>query len=260
MTDFATLRNIAMRIAPRWLKGPNASRVLYAPGLVNDAAAVLEGEGLRAGLPQIANDDALPFLGRDRVLTRGPSELAADYSTRLTSFRKAHRGRGGTYELLRQLRYWYSPYFRSITYVQNNSIWYQIDAGGTITKTDKSATPNWKWDARWGGVGAAANPVWWRFWIIVDGSPYFQWKWGDGHHYGDPDLVWGTTMPAWAVNGIRGIIKTWKCQDTFCDRVILTYDPTLFLPTNAPGPTMPGGNWDVASNRATAATYIQGVI
>lgn len=259
MSAFPTFRDLAQRIAPRWLNGANGSRVLYTPGLVNDADVVVQGAGLRAGLPGLCNEDSLPYLGRDRLITRGPSEPADLYAARLTNAQQSHQRRGSTPELLEQLRHWWSPNFRTITYVQNNSIWYQIDPSGVVTRTDNSATPNWKWDARFGGVGAAANPKWWRFWIIVSGAPYFKWKWGDGHRYGDPDLVWGSTVPSWWISGLRGIVRTWKCQDAVCDRIILTYDDSLLLPTNPAGPGMPDGTWDVATNRVQPASYGQGV-
>jgi hypothetical protein len=265
MTTFPTFRDMATRIGPRWLRGDNASRVLYAPGLVNDSDAVVSAAGLRAGLPGLCNEDALPYLGRDRLITRGPSEPADLYAARLMKARDAHSRRGSTPELLEQLRHWWSPNFRTITFVQNNSIWYQIDPSGVVTRTDHStdATPNWVWD-KYSPDNAPhgpgwPSPRWWRFWIIVSGAPFFKWKWGDGHRYGDKGLVWGSTVPSWWINGLRGIIRTWKSQDAVCDRVIMTYDDTLFLPSNAPGPNMPDGTWDVAANRATAASYIQGV-
>ena len=109
--DFSalTFRDTLARIVPKWLQGTIGARVLYSMAVHLDGALDLVAEGVKARFPgrPDAAIDALPLIGNERRIRRGPTETVEHYSGRLLTWWDDHKRRGGPYALLDQVgRYW----------------------------------------------------------------------------------------------------------------------------------------------------------
>lgn len=93
-------------VVPTWLHGAEAVRLGYVLGLMIDASLDAVLQSMRHRLPGYISLDplALQLLGRDRGLITGGLETTESYAVRLRSWLEAHRHRGSSRELLRQLR------------------------------------------------------------------------------------------------------------------------------------------------------------
>lgn len=247
-------RGILTRVVPRWLKGPNAQSILYTIGACTDAIGETLLAGLYARLPghSAGTSEALPYLGRDKGITRGPSETDAAYALRVSKALDSWSTAGNVYTLIAQLREWWAPYYRPFRIVTNSGVWYDVAPDGTVTKTATSPN-NWNWDGH--------PERWFRFWIIFAAAPFVRWMIGDGHRIGMSGLTIGSTMPSFWYAGIRSIVDRWKPAGTICESIIATFDDSIFLSSNAAGsPGQPDGTYDDPASRNGSAIYSASVI
>lgn len=243
-------------ISPPWLLGRVGERLGFVFGIALDAFQVATEEGVKARFPLVAPPDALPFIGRDRKIDRGPTESNASYADRLSKSFEAWRNAGGPYTLLDQLQSFFLPRRPVISVVNVHSTWHTIDGAGVITRR-RTSPANWNWDGV--SVGSYAHR-WARCWIVIDATGIWtpSQHYGDGSHYGDGH-TYGSNATISEVLALRRIAKRWKPAHAKVVNMIAKFDPTLFLPTNAPGYPMPDGDWNDYANRAPNAAYWKGV-
>lgn len=217
---------------PRWMQAFVSSRVFYTSGLVLDAMRTLVLTSLRARFPNVNQPDALPYLGRDRNLDRGPNESAESFVARLTTALDTFATWGHPRELLNALLAYLSPDTPLVRTVTDLSIWDTISSG-TWSRAFES---NWNWD------GASK---WFRAWVVLYQSSFAPTRtWGDGGTWGDGNGSWGTSATPSQVQAMRNLVAKWKPTNIVVKNVLLAFDPTLFDPTKSFGdPSLPPGTW-----------------
>lgn len=241
-------------------------------GLYDGRLGALPGQLDEPGMAGFESADALPYLGRDRRLVRGPSEDVFTYAARLRAWRSTWRTAGTAAGVLGMMRAVMSPAVTRLRVVSSAGVWWTLEEDGTLLlqttagtgleyAPDGTVTPDslvahaWNWD----GVD---DPY--RIWPIIyapthgpylDGpnvppGPGRDGQYGDGlSTYGkDPDPATGlrpgtigTTAPRNYVEMMRGILSDWKPLGMACSHIIVTFDPSSFDPASAAN--MPDGNW-----------------
>jgi hypothetical protein len=233
-------REAIKRFLPmRWAQGPKAQRFLHAIGLHVDAVAEQATEGMRARFPQYAPSDALAYIGKDRSIVRGPGETDEEYAARLLRWIDDQRIAGSANSVMQQVR----GYLRSITSLtQSPPRMRLVNSTGTFQTLNSDGTfetyhGTWDWD------GNSALPV--RAWLIIysiGGSPWNdEGLWGDGNTFWGDGGTWGTDATLDHVAAIRAIVATWKGAGTLYPNIIISFDNSLFDPTNSS--TLPDGQW-----------------
>ena len=131
------------RISPPWLQRTVGGAVMKGIAIAIDAQADQLANGVRARFPGLGPDDALPKIGNDRVITRGPSEPVASYARRLRGWWDAHSTQGGPYALLAQLfAYWKDTGPWAIELVYASGTRYSLDTLGNVTRDAITWTPD----------------------------------------------------------------------------------------------------------------------
>lgn len=137
---------------PPWLRRTHGARVLGAIGDVVDAQVQRAFEVVMLRFPRGIETTALPYIGRDRRIRRGPAEPASSYARRMLTWWDDHRQRGGPHALLRQLHAYlldYAPGQIDLVY-QSGTRFIADETTGEITRSDIT----------WGGDGdLAGTPV-----------------------------------------------------------------------------------------------------
>lgn len=260
-----TFRGTLQRYLPSWLKPrPGKTygfRYLYTVASVIDASVERVLQGVLAKMPGLGTPTALPYLFRDRRMTRGYAEPDDVAAQRLIPFRQFHQTQGNPFTLMRMVRAYLYPHKPLMRVVNNQATWY------TLTPDDEETTVrqagNWDWD---GNTDLRA-----RFWLIIypEDSDVPLWTpegaWGDGEPWGDGG-VWGSTITENQVQTIRAIIDEWRSGTGLLVNVILAFDNASFDPEGS-GAGYPDGTWGSYSKnvggvqvpaRLTTARYVQG--
>lgn len=203
-----------LRNVPPWLRRTNGARLLQGIADELDATMDRTADAVQLRFPRASQTDALAVIGRERRIRRGVLESAATYASRLLTWWDAHRGRGGPYALLEQLRaFWAGSYVTAIELIDYNGSRFSLDfASGEITR-----------DAiGWGGDGSGK---WARQWLLVytdesidpsafTASEIENWKsipreWTAAHvqkttiYFMDGVELWGTPGRTWTAS------RTW---------------------------------------------------
>jgi hypothetical protein len=150
--------NAIKKITPPWLQRSVGGRVMRALASVVDDHVDRLVFGVRLRFPGFDVDDidpdALALIGRERRILRGPAEAPATYAARLRTWWDAHRGRGGPYALLEQLRAFFLGTLEvRMDVVAQSGTRYWMDEDGVITR-----------DAiEWDGDGTGK---WARVWVF----------------------------------------------------------------------------------------------
>jgi hypothetical protein len=260
-----SFRDSIKLISPPWLAGRVTERIGYAVGLVLDATNDQIREGVRARMPGEGTPDALPFIGNDRQIDRGPRESADSYAARLREAFDTWRAAGSARAMLGQLRAYFlgtaSP--PPIRIVSDRSVWHTIDnVTGIVTKyVPGSGLRNWRWDAFSSSLASPpGSPRWWRAWVVIDSSsgPWEPWYLGDPNvSLGDGHTL-GSTATVEEVTSIRKIVRKWRPANAHLVNVIVTFDAALFDTGNAPGAPMPDGDYDDYAARTLDAAFWEG--
>jgi hypothetical protein len=150
MADEAlTFTDAIVNLAPPWLRRTRGAAVLRGIGTVIERVFHATSDGVAVRFPGAVEgaDDALPYIGRDRVIARGPNEDAATYAARLRTWWEAHQRRGGPYALLEQLHlFLVNTEPRQWDLVYRNGVRFILDGTtGAITrdKLTTTQTPRW---------------------------------------------------------------------------------------------------------------------
>lgn len=260
-------RSLVRLLGPGWLvkdELPNGkkidSRVLYAQSLVFDALAKRVRDGILARYPVPADakkgkpgapDDALPLLGRDRMIRRGPLEPRESIIGRLRRARKDHKTRGAAWPLLAQVQGFLAPRPTKVAIVNEHGTFWTRDIDGTETQIEGTS---WDWD------GADLDDNWARFWVIIysesgvpfDKSPPLGPSAGT---LGTPNKTVGTTATSQEVQGIRRVVDEWAPDGSVCVSIIISFDDAGFAPDSL---TLPNGTWGRWRNRNPNGRYWRG--
>ena len=236
-----TMRDTLYLLAPPWLRGFYASRLLYAFGVHLDAIGDAVVEGVKARFPNATSNESLVITGRERGIRRGPGETDAGYAKRLRGWWDAHKRRGNPHELMRQVQAFLSPHVVPMAIVNNSGAWYTLSGSGVPGYT---ATTAWNWD------GDAAR--WSRFWLILY-PPSTLWTptdaWGAGdawgsNTFGNPDtqVTWGSTARLGEVDQIRSLVAEWQAPHSRCQNIIVAWNTSVFR-SDQTSPPLPDGTW-----------------
>jgi hypothetical protein len=258
----ATYREAAWNLSPARLRTAKAARLVYSLiGIPLDALAEGADQATRAGFPDECPEDALPYLGRDRGILRGPEEPAPSFRVRLKLWLEAHRGAGVGRAMLDQIAGYLTPKACRVRIWTKVGVVYTREATGAF-RVERAPNGTWDWD------GQAA--LWARFWVIlysVNGIPFARApRWGSGGTWGSrPGLTWGSSATVAEARSIRSIIDEWKPALSRCQNVLIAFDDTLFAPTDT-SPPLPNGTWGEywdtpshSANRDRRALYWKGV-
>lgn len=269
-----------------WMRGDVGARLLFAAGMQLDGLAEQFRLAQLQRYPEHCLPEALPHIGRDRVIFRGLSETDASYATRLTQARATWKLAGNAPTLLRQLWALLTPGSTTrIRYVVNGydgtavtgtqfSDWWTIDDTGlSHLRTDPGAS-NWDWDGDSLGYGKQA-----RFWIIVYRTDVTPAIWGvpPPDTWGEEGWYWGTGNAdrSWIIDTYN-VVKTFRAAGSALGPWqgygggLIIADPTEtgapwgaggpFDPTASPGYPMPDGDFNTPSNRPSAGViYLSGL-
>lgn len=142
------------QVVPPWLRRRVGGSILSGIGAVMDAITSRAGDAVRLRFPGV-DEDALPIIGQERRIVRGPMESSYAYSQRLPGWIDAHRRRGSVYAMLEQWHGYNADSPRRIDIVYQSGTRYVLAADGTITR---DTSPGWVPDA---------SPLWARAWAFV---------------------------------------------------------------------------------------------
>ena len=145
------------RLCPPWLQRSVGGALMGAIGAELDGLLDRVDEGVRLRFPDAVADhaEALPLLGRQRRIRRGPGEDAATYARRLRTWWDAHRTRGGPYALLGQLYAFFLDWLNvrmDVVYHSGTRRWQ--DAAGVVTRDSVT------WDAD-------GTSLWAQVWVFL---------------------------------------------------------------------------------------------
>jgi len=258
-----TLRDSAKVISPSWLRGFWGERFVYAIALQLDALWDWVRQGVRAALPGYGPSDALPSIGNDVQIFRGPNEPEAAYVDRLQRALPTWKKAGGAPALLAQIQAYFSPDPVKIQYIVNGvdenddpvADWTTLDELSVLS-FHRANPSNWDWDGDTTQI---------RFWIVVylsAGVTVTPKLWGDGHTYGD-GTSWGYVETVALATDIRNLIHKWKAAGSHAWRdggiILVGEGGSQFDPTDPPGPPNPDGTWGDPANRTLTAFYLSGI-
>lgn len=230
-------RESVRALVPPWLSDRNPAqpsrgfRYLYSMAAALDAMLETAVEGMRAKYPGQGTPTALPYIGRDRRIIRGPTEPATAFAARLIGWLDSWRLAGSARSVLEQLAPGFAPGAApTMRIVNNHGVWYTL-ANGTLTIQYAN---NWNWDNR--------TDLWGRCWVIFYATGGYPWgkdgRWGDGKKWGD-GRTWGTTMTRGQLATLQAIVAQWRSQQTRYVNLIVAFDPTSFNPAHPE----PDGTW-----------------
>jgi len=160
VTDRLLFAGALLRRLPPWLQRKVGARVVQGMADPLDALVVSSVAAVKARFPSAALPTALPYIGSERRIRRGPFEAASTYARRLLTWWTDHRSRGGPYALLRMLDAYYHDFLNvRMDVVGNTGIRHWIDAPASI-----AASVITRDVISWGGDGTG---LWARVWVVL---------------------------------------------------------------------------------------------
>lgn len=143
-----TYRDATWQKSVTWLRKGRAQKLLYALAIQIDTLSDMLVSGIKLRFPGLYTYESLPYIGRDRRITRGRNETNTAYASRLQRWLDDHRHRGSGITLLQQLYIHYAPDNFPIDLVYKNGRRYRLATDGTITRDTVTVVPTAQW-ARW---------------------------------------------------------------------------------------------------------------
>lgn len=245
-------RRVFKALGPGWLTSGDGEKVLYSVGVMLDATLERARQALVSRFPEYAEtEDALGYLGRDRLIIRGRNESAASYAKRLVEWRYplGHRVRGNAYAMLRQIRAYFLDRTTQFT-IDRRGTWHTIDADGNETRQTESGT--WNWDAE-------PSSSWARFWLGVYGAP-IGWSAESEYVIGDAELWggvisdtseyaigFGETVTQSELQAVRAIARDWKMAGSSAESLLVVLDDSLSASDVVAASSTDWSDWDGGS-------------
>lgn len=232
-------------------------RFLYACGAALDSIVQVAVEGLWAKYPTFGTLTAVPYIGRDRRIIRGPNEPIDKYARRLIGWLDAWRYAGHALTVLRQLQPVFAPNpAPRMRLVNNRGVWYTLEPDGAFTIQHPG---NWNWDNR--------EDLWARCWVIIYSDHGYPWApesiWDDPGTWGEEEVL-DFSASVSEIETILSVIRQWKAAHTLYVRQIVAFDEDSFDPSNPE----PDGTWGKAykmvggfavASRLGSASYLSPV-
>jgi hypothetical protein len=213
------------KLSPPWLRGLVGEKVMYALAVQLDALGDAVAAAVKSRFPNLYSHESLPYVGRDRKISRGRTETDEVYASRLTRWLDDHATRGGPYALLAQVYAHYAPTTFAVDLIYASGRRFQMDADGVVATRDAIVwTPDTD-TARWAR--------WWLFYewpdeILADGL------WGDAGTWSDGG-VWDSDLTAEDVEDMRLVPREWNAGHALGKVVLLSGDLELW--------DYPDGTW-----------------
>lgn len=156
-------QRFVLRVVPPWLLRARAARFLQSCAAMLDELADRTTRSAFLRFPSTIQEDALPSIGRDRKIQRGPGESAAAYVARLRVWLDAHRNRGGAYALCGQLHAFHGG-AHAIDVVSVVGVRHVVDTAGEVTRES---------GVSWLREPGADFARWARVWVVhrLDADP-----------------------------------------------------------------------------------------
>jgi hypothetical protein len=211
-------------IAPTEWRGTNAAAYLERRGEMADEMIEQAAFAVRAGWPTSdAADDALPYMGAERLILRGLSEDDATYAERIRQSWAVWPWAGTAYGVLKALEgAGYTTTNGDPHVAQQNGAVYSLDGTGALDGSDlviESAGGNpVLGDAAWWEVTSYDDlgaDFWSRFIVLFPNAPT-----GWGAPTSPPTGVSAPTVSE--VNSLIRLVRQWK-------RAVATFSGIVFL-------------------------------
>lgn len=209
------------QFCPPWLRRTEGGRLMGAFGRQIDSLVDRTREALLIRFPG-QDPDALPMIGSDRRIRRGPAETDGVYAARLRRWWDDHRSRGGGVALLQQLHaYWdEATEGAQIDVVHYDGTRRVMDGDGNLSLDSIT----------WGGDGTGD---WSQVWIFfhLDADPA-----GLTDDGGSPGIS--------AANAarLRAVPTDWSAAHILRIRIVLLYTGSVRL-WGYPTPVPTWGTW-----------------
>lgn len=269
----------------------------FSEAIVQGRLMAMPGQDVNPGVPGLGgfdSCDALPYIGRDRSIRQGLSEMPWEYAARLRAWLDLWALAGTPYGLLEQVADILGPDPGIIRLVDGSGEWWTRNPDGSyvyqnITGTGWDWTPStgaltqdtgvvhvWNWDGStlpiapgegdmcrsWLIIYAPCN----RPWMLTDDGT-FQDRGKVDDYYNDPNDsgagpspdagTIGLSAPRKWVDLIRTTVNEWRCQGAAVSHLIVSFDPTAFNPVTDSTPTsVPDGTWGWGT-RYNASTHVR---
>lgn len=248
-----TFREAIEVLTPWWMRAGDGLAVLQSLAVMKDIMLERIQQSVLLRFPSHCPEDALPYIGADRVMPQIEDEPTADYRVRLLGWRGrwGHKYRGNPFALLNLCLLALGDSLRSpgAYTVDRRGNLYNMTAPDSYTATKEAVT--WDWD------GVAASPQWGRGWLVfyVDAQPWDDWDdLLDALWYGRENASMG--MKNWQrsrARTIRGLVyarNPWKPAGVRAEYAI-------YLPTGLTDFPEPDGTWGryFGSTRPTYAVF-----
>lgn len=236
-------RDALFATVPRWLSGFFGSRLFFA---INGQLDPM-GDGLVAAIklrkPGLYSPSTLPMIGRDRRITRTPSETDDAFAARCRQWRQINARRGNPFALMEQVQGQLAPDAVRLAVVSNNGNRLELAADGTPSIVGATA---WDWD------GDADK--WSRVWLLIYDSDWLSdGTWGDAGNWGDdPTATIGSDATLIEVARVRDIVNEWGAAHARVVHIVIVLDETAWEAAQ------PDGDWDGYSNRNADVAYWKG--
>jgi hypothetical protein len=261
---FTNFRTFTSQVAPTALQGPVGQKYLDTMSVPWDALAAAGGYAVRLRYPFLASDDSLPWIAKDRLIQRGPSEGFTSYATRLTQWLDLWVHAGSAPAILLGVASFFLPGTITAELVkQSRSTYTDWDYWDGSTDTLYRVTPkNWDWDSdgyvpcdsrfqqvnRQGTLGP-----YWHTWVVLYGTGLANdGTWNDPGTWDDGG-TWDTNATVDQVTAIRGQVAQWKSAAASVQWIIVSLDSTYFRYTlPAADPKLPDGHMGRAGKVITS--------
>jgi hypothetical protein len=272
-------RDIIKEISPAFARVGIFEKLLYSYTVIMDAVLDHANAGVAARFPtRTKTTTSLPYIGSDLNIPQGVVEASSSYAQRLKRAIDDWRRAGSNRSIISQVLGYLSPAAPRVQCVNNFSAWDTVPTGSdpTTVPTHTPAvyavapTQNWTWDDT--AMAPYAQPMWWRWWLIIDAGTWAQapTTYAGGRSWGDANpFSWGSLTPSTWFDSIRAIARLWKAKHGSLWWIIIARNGTDFVATDAPGAaTLPDGGYRTWSKvvgntrvpaRTLSAMYVDGV-
>lgn len=252
-------RDGVKQISPPWLCTGVNERYVYNLGLADDVLLEKMNQAMRAHMPGLGTPSALPIIGLDRLLSKGPLESNASFARRLTFSYDAWQHAGSRFAVMSQAMTYVAGF--AITNVNQvpRCVDVSASASGTYATWDtyfntddilkapnhqRVTTTNWNWDGQY---------LWWRAWLVMffDAGSILgpEDVWGNSDSWGDAGGSWGFNIDASFFTTFRILIRLWKSANTYYPWFIFGFvagngaPGSAYSPLSAQGSGNPDGTW-----------------
>lgn len=253
-----TVRQAALDfgLLPHWILGRNSGRIVYSIALLCDVAAEWLYQGIQQRMPLLADEGALPYLGRDLGILRGLRESTEAYRIRLSLWVPTHRRAGTPFAIAEQIQAYFAPQSPNVYVVQHDptgltratwSIRYSDGVETTIVETPT----NFDWDSEDAARPASLATRDPRIHVIVEQPPA-----DSTGLFASRSSVSAATRDATAMNGavrpsgsaapadqyrdLYDIVNQWRAMGTWIASIIAVLGE---IDPMGSGATHPDGRW-----------------